>query len=81
MNMRGVLDDHVGHFHLRMVLCIISLVSNSAVGRRSCSPATQTYTVGSRKMVSSKAAISPPTMTMANGRCESEDRPDKRGVR
>jgi hypothetical protein len=48
MNMRGVLDDHAGHFHIQMILCIIFhwfpiLLSE----RRRARPATQTYRVGS----------------------------------
>jgi uncharacterized repeat protein (TIGR03803 family) len=38
-------------------------------------PGVQTYSVGSRKMLISSAAIRPPTITMANGRCESEPMP------
>lgn len=44
-------------------------------GRMSRSPATHTYSVGRRKILMTKSAMSPPTMTMANGRCESEPMP------
>src|SRR5713226_282252 len=49
------------------------LSSNSISGAGSLSPsrATQTYKVGSKNMLSSRAPTSPPTITMANGRCES----------
>src|SRR5581483_476432 len=43
-----------------------------ADGSISSSRATHTYSVGRRKMLSTSAAMRPPTMTIANGRCESE---------
>ena len=48
---------------------------DSGFGRISLSPAIHTYKVGSRKMLISSAAISPPTITIAKGRCESEPIP------
>src|SRR5215472_17591809 len=49
--------------------------SASTAGNPSPSLASQTQSVGRRKMPRIKAAIRPPTITIANGRCESEPIP------
>src|SRR5579863_6658469 len=49
-----------------------SSICSSGAGSMSPSRATHAYKVGSRKMLSSNPEIRPPTITIANGRCESE---------
>src|SRR6202044_2827191 len=53
-------------------MCSPSSEFPSAIGSISRSPATHTYNVGNRKMFTTRSAINPPTITIANGRCESE---------
>src|ERR1700693_2693820 len=45
---------------------------SSTCGSLSPSRAIQTYSVGNKKMLMTSAEISPPTITIANGRCESD---------
>src|SRR5262249_40555178 len=49
--------------------------SASTAGSESPSRAIHAYSVGSKKILSKSAPTSPPTMTIANGRCESEPIP------
>jgi len=44
----------------------------SGSGRLSPALETQTYSVGNKKMLITRSEMRPPTMTMAKGRCESE---------
>src|ERR1700733_16025862 len=62
---------------IRLVATVIPYIASfgSASGNRSSLRANHVYRVGNRKMLMSSPATSPPTMTMAKGRWESDPMP------